>query len=228
MDRRFKAVIEVIGLLISVSGLIVLYKDAHYQILVLLGIISLGFLIFIIIQILTPAISYKRVHWYVDIEDINGKVARARKETTLIANQRKINSLIERHLATMGNFDKFSSNIGDIHGPISEGGSQTVTVLLKAPLEVGKSITMTLSTRILDSFLDKKESISYRIDQQCKEIGLHLSLPENRRAQKAIAHMFFKDRAKKLEPVISEDGRALSIIVDRPIFGAKYVLEWVW
>jgi hypothetical protein len=228
MDRRFKAVIQVLGLLVSLSGLIVLYKDAHYQVLILLGIVSLGLLVFTIIQILTPVISFKRIHWYVDIEDIKGKIARARKETTLVANQRRINSLVERHLATMGEFDKFSSNIGDVYGPVSEGGSQTVTVLLKAPLEVGKSITMTLSMRILDSFLDTKESISYRLDQRCKEIGLHLHLPDNRRAQRADAYMFIKNRAKKLDPVFAEGGRVLSIIVNHPLFGAKYVLEWVW
>lgn len=228
MDRRLKAALETLAFLVSLSGLIVLYSDANYQVLILLGVVSLGLLVSTVIQILTPPISYERIHWYVDVEDVDGKMARGRKEITLVANQRGISSFVNRHLAGMGKFDEFSSNIGDIHGPVWEGGSQTVVVQFKTPLEVGERVTLTLSMKILNSLTEATESISYRADQKCKEAGLHLSLPETRRAKRAVAYMFVKHQAKELEPVSSEDGRVISLIVNRPIFGAKYVLEWDW
>ena len=229
LDRRIKLAFDVFGLLVTLASISVFYQSQDYAIVLVLALVGIGLLLVAVYLILTPPITYRKLHWFVEIPYADGSLANVRKETTLTANQRNIRSLVDRNLVSEGKLEVFGCNLGDIHGPHDEAGASVVTVFLKTPLPIGKTMTKVLSLRIRDSFTKDKEAVSCGVHERYKEIGLHVALPKKRTARSATAYMFNGDVAEKLPNVsVAENGRNIQIVVDKPRFGAKYVLEWEW
>jgi len=222
--------LDVFGLFVAIATLSVFYKQQNFTVLFLLVIFGLAFIGGALVLVLAPPISYRRVHWYIDIRDTAGRIASVRKETTLVPRQRNIRSLVDRHMSVVGGrIEDFKSSLGEIHGPHVEGGSLTAVTLLKAPLPVGKLLSKSLSMVFKDAFPLDSESVSWTADHRYRELGLHVSLPEERPARQVAAYRFIDDRAEELKDMVQvQNGRLMELIVWRPKFGAKYVLEWEW
>ena len=228
-DRRIKLAIDILGILASISALWLFYTSEKYTVFAILVIVTLGLITYAVYLIRTPPYSVKELTWEVQIHDERGSRATARKITTIVANQRNVCDLYDRNFASTGNFRFIESNMGDLHGPIEEGGTWTIVTILRAPLTIGQRVVKELLVEVDNTFLEKKETFSTLINHRMQQIVMRVELPKQRPAIKATALMLSDKAPCLLHGLeLSTDRSVMLLKVEKPVFGAKYLIEWTW
>ena len=134
-------------------------------------------------------ITMHSVEWLVQIHVISGASASVWKSSTLTANEPNITTLVDRNFGSTGDLAFVSSSLGEISGPIDEGGSLAVTTVLPEPLLVGQRVTNILEIKATDTFTASKETFSHLATDRCPCTRILVQLPRSGRQHQ---RRFFK------------------------------------
>ncbi len=144
------------------------------------------------------------------------------------ANEPGILQISDRNFESTGKLVFLRASLGQISGPVDEGGSFCVTTLLKDPLPLGEEVSNTLTLLAKDTFTTSKETFAHTLGE-CSNAGIRVLLPQTKPAKSARAFRIFL--AGEVEPIPDEVLQTPSLlqleIRDGPL-GSRYVLEWNW
>jgi hypothetical protein len=173
-------------------------------------------------------IEFKSVHWYVEIEDDEGRKSIARKVKDLTINEKNVSVLYDRNISSSGSFG-VETNIGDFVKVIEEAGNYTAYTVFRHPLQVGESYRHVLKLEPKNAFTESRESLFLLMDYPCDEIGLHVKFPDGRTYKNYTARVFRETDSRELDKkaVHAEENR-LDFTLQDPNYGYKYMLEWEW
>lgn len=228
LDKNIKIMLELSAFLISLAGVFVFFIGEYNTIAIILSIVTAIALLWGIFLFFLPNYKILKQKWRIKIMDDKGAEAKATKSRLLKVYKKNQKTLIDRNFTASGTYESISCNLGEIHGPFDEGGSQMVTTVLKTELSTKVNIEQVLSMKILDSFTAEKENMSTIIDNITEIVELEINFPESRPAISATGFRFRRDIAYPLDINISDEGLRISLIHNKVKIGDKYVLEWTW
>ncbi len=230
MNKSVKSIIEILGLIISITGIALFFINQQFVVASLLVLVSVVLIILAIRSYCSHPIKIITVHWNIKILDAEGHETEVQKEKIIVVCEKHITSIFDRHFATAGKIEFLGSNIGKLLSPVDEGGNYAVTTFFTAALEKGKSYEHKIQMKAIDTFPESKETFSCLISEPIKkELSISLSFPQNRKCQECKAFMIFRDHVTEIEPPeVSFGGLNVDKKIPTPKFGAKYFLEWIW
>jgi len=174
------------------------------------------------------SVTVHSVDWRADIA-AGGREAVVHKTTVLTANEPNITTLVDRDFGSTGKLQFTESTMGTIMGPVDEGGSWSVTTVLREPLPIGQPVSNTLTIRATDTFTSSKETFGHLVAGCCGRLRIRINLPRTRKARQASAIQIYGGKTRTLpDSVLSRDGLRLNLEVVDPPVGARYLLEWRW
>jgi len=174
-------------------------------------------------------ITRHSVEWRVQIHDPSGREATVWKTTALTANETNITTIVDRNFVSTGKLVFVSASLGEISGPIDEGGTLSVTTVLREPLPQGQQVANTLLIRAINTYTESKETFGHIFTDRCGNAKILVELPAGRPAISASALRVADGTTKTLRNnVLSSDKRRIELVVKDAPTGAKYLLEWRW
>lgn len=98
------------------------------------------------------------------------------------------------------------------------------------PLKRGEKFETLISYVVTDSFSDDVESLHHSTDYVTRKLKMKVQLPAARKCKSAKAYTCLNQHPqKKLPmPIVSDDGRHITLEISRPRKGYEYVVEWEW
>ena len=225
-----RMILDSASILITLAGMLVLYVQEYYAVTTLL------FLIFLISCVLLIKHSIQRPYKYhsltheIEFSDENNENA--------LWTQTAIFTPLEKNITTWnsdrlfrgpGKLTPLNTNIGKIMTPIDEGGTLLVPTLFSCPLEVGKKITKILTIECSGVFPEDTENFSWIPINYYKQLIFKFKYSENKPALSAECYVYGRNTAKKLDSLFrSPDGRTVTLEIEKPKLGSRYVVSWSW
>lgn len=229
MDKTLKIVLDAVGLVISATGLSLLFYQEKYVAgcLVLLLFVVLVFVV--VFHVRSTPLMWKSIHYYYEILDTYGKMVQVRKAKKFVVKEKNVTTLVDSGMSATGRLHFLQSNIGRIVDITDQGGTSTIYTLLPTPLEKSKTVEHIIEYEAIDSFLNPRESVTIDMVRICLSVGLHVIFPKDRLPKLVNGYCFYGDMALDItKDHLTQNDREYSLIVDKPKLGSIIVLEWEW
>ncbi len=229
MYERLKPVLEVIGLVISAVGQVLLFYQEKYVAACLVLLIFAVLIWLVIRDIYSTPIAYISIHYHYDIVDASGRKVKVLKVKKFVPKEKNLDVLVDERITVSGRLAFPQSNIGKVVDVIDQGGTYTVYTLLTAPLEKGKEVEHILEYVGIDSLLNPRESVTSDVVNRCPSVGLHVQFPQDRLPIRVSAYNIYKGRVSNItEQHLDKKDREYSVVVENPKLGTRIILEWEW
>lgn len=219
--------IVIVGILISLIGLIAVFKGAT---VISWGLLALG--IFLILLAgwkiwVQRTLNTKHVGYCYNFLDEKGNVVGIKRTAILRANVRGITTVWARSLTSTGEYRNFRSNEGRVSLEESTGGGINLRVDFDRPLPMGKDFTWILSYEAHGAFTMTVESVSYTARQGSPSAELVVEFLPTRVPIRIWKTRFMNDSEANLGDLAIENTNVPIVSwVFKPLAGGEYSLHW--
>lgn len=229
MNKTLKIVLDAVGLVISATGLSLLFYQEKYVAgcLVLLLFVVLVFVV--VLHVRSTPLMWKSIHFYYEFLDTSGKKVHVRKVKKFVVKEKNVTTLVDSGMSATGQLHFLQSNIGKIVDVTDQGGTSAVYTLLPSPLEKSTTVEHIIEYEAIDSFLNPRESVRLNVLQRCLSVGLHVRFLKDRLPKFVNGYGFYRDIASDITiDHLTQNDRDYSLVVDKPKLGSIILLEWEW
>jgi hypothetical protein len=229
MKDKIHLIIEIAGALAAIFGVGILFIEEKYLLGLLLTILAIAIIIYIIISSRIEPLKHRYIEWNLKIFDKQGHKTILKKTKIIKVNRENITTIDDRYFSASGKYTSFKTNIGELLQPIDEGGTKTLYTIFKFPLEKGKVIEHILECHIEDTYIEKKESFAAWVIFKTEKIKINVEFPTDRSPRNIkVFRLNIGEPIPVNEFTVTNNGLKISLEVDKPPKGARYLIEWEW
>ncbi|GAB3883375.1 hypothetical protein [Spirosoma agri] len=228
MNKKLKNSIEIVGLVVTIWGIITAIQNEKivYIFLLLFVLAALSFVAFR--EYIFKSIEFHSIDYEFTIHDKEGKRAVCKKKKLFTVYSKNFTTLHDKNIGGTGNVNFIKSNMGKPM-QVTEGGSISLITMFHPPLKEDIQHKHTIEMEYINCFTESIESILIQADRKCAAVTTNISFPHDRPCKSAKAYLFFDDSATQLDkPTISDDGKKLEFVVTKPKQFGKYNIEFTW
>jgi hypothetical protein len=229
MQRKIILLSELIGSIATIVTFVQMFVNENYIVAGLLIVIFLILIYLLIRTYLHKPIIYKSILYTCEMMDPYGHEAIHLQEITLVAKEKNIVTLTNGNFSSSGKLEFLSTNIGKLLTPIDIAGTKTVYTLFTSPLPINQEIKHCITSKSIGSFYESEESFGKIIDKEFLQLILLVKFNIDRPPIELKAYCFFNNYALELNNLeFTDNGLTARIVIDRPKFGSKYIMQWKW
>lgn len=215
----------VIGLILTIVGLVYPLKITYHWILPLVGILAILYSLY---TELLPPTKNKFYCYYYDLTDNDKGIVRGKKITVYKIYKNNVTQLTTSGLSSTGKYEDFKSNIGGIATQTNAGGSIKVICNVDVPFKKGTEVTWVLTYTLKNSFDENEEEVGVPTIDKSK-IGSFFLEFDPKRMPYEIRKIVSKNKRTLYKEQIkmnSECPQCFWRFTSK--FGRIYSIKWKW
>lgn len=226
MSTKIKIALDIIGILISLVGFVLLVSKEKY---VISGLLFLFFVVLIVYGAklaLSKPYQVKKIICDYVFCDAEAKLAKITKTVILVPKEKNITKIED--LGFSGQISNISSNQGSV-STRDAGGNTSVTTIFDTALELEKEYTHILKCDAENCFPKKKENVMYTIIHKIDNAVIKINFHKNRRPSnfKAI-HRVGSKVTEVTKDNVDVDNLSYTFSFNKPPRGSVFTLTWEW
>lgn len=227
------------GIILSVLGLLPIFRDANSQLMVaycLLFLALLGFFLYAVYRTSGPQYTTVSLKKTLTIQNKAGDLANLTREHTIHVNYGSVEEIWCRGIygngtpdSTVDNF-KVDGNPVPAQDQFSSGNEVDLRMRFAEPIFSRHETAVTWAYDLHNSFPAKHEALEHIVTPGTREVELTVHLPADRVCIKASLHVVVGGEtvSQMEDPKISEDRKTLHSLVKSPKSGHTLRLSWDW
>jgi hypothetical protein len=164
------------------------------------------------------------------IHTIDGRSATLQRSQTARSNHKGITEFWCRNISSDGSITNILIDGAPPHIQKTEAGDIQVCKRFPQALSKGQEFNTVLTYDLSDSFLNASEGLIHVVEAPTKRLWLIVVLPSGRSARNVRASLRYggNPHTNLPTPSVSNNGLRMEMMVNKPVLGAEYCLDWDW
>lgn len=224
------SIIRIGGIVASIMTVVLLFANENFVAGAVVIFVMILLAYFKYKDATSIPVTYKSSSFTIDLVDPDGHRANIVKESVLVVNEKNITQLTDRLFQHEGKQEFINTNIGEMLGPIQDGGTETIVTMFNAPLEIGKEYNHKINYIAWDSYTNKSENFSLHQLRETSDVEILVKFPPERLPIEIKAYNIYKNSTKEIKEqlIITDDRRQIIFRSPNVKVGTTISLNWTW